>query len=131
MEESKEDAILLEQTNIPSIFYSFIRSLENCRSHEEYMNLLQTLEQLAKADPLIARAYSYSLSKYPTLPNVEPKTIAKLFREYWYAEEDGTKQRLVLDADSTQNLKKELRKTYHDSNIEFLANSTTLIQNRI
>lgn len=131
MEEYKEDAILLEHTNIPSAFYSFIINLENCLSHEEYMNLLQTLEQLAKTDPLISRAYSYSLSKYPNLPNVEPKTIAKLFREYWYIGGKITTQRLTLDPDSAQNLKKELRKTYHDSNIEFLANSISLIQNRI
>jgi hypothetical protein len=92
------------------------------------MASLLELEELAKTNSDIARAHSYSLSKYPNLLNVEPKTIAKLLKDYWRIER---KQKLVLDPDSTQNLKKELRKTYHDSNLEFLANSNLYLESRI
>jgi hypothetical protein len=81
------------------------------------MSVLKQLEELIKSNIEITRAHSYLLSKYPNLPNVEPKAIAKQFREYSLAESTS------LDINSSQNLKKELRKTYHENNIDFLANS--------
>lgn len=128
MEEAKEGAISLQYAPASAALNSLLSGLEMCELHAEYMELLGQLEHAARGNVEIARAHSYLLSKYPNLPNVEPKTIAKLLREYWETKVSAASQRLTLDADSAQNLKKELRKTYHDNNIEFLANSTPLLK---
>ena len=127
MEETKEDAMKVRYA-MPLFLESFLINLESCKSRDEYLASLHQLEELAKTKPFMDRAYTYSLSKYPNLRNVEPKTIANTLREYWEIEE---KQKLALDRDSTQNLKKELCKTYHDTNIELLANSKFYIKSRI
>jgi len=127
MEETKEDAMKVGYA-MPLILESLLINLESCKSRDEYLASLQQLEELAKTNPFMDRAYTYSLSKYPNLRNVEPRTIANTLREYWEIEE---KQKLALDPDSTQNLKKELCKTYHDTNMVLLANSKFYIESRI
>jgi len=118
MEEKKKGTM---SENRPLIFSSLVLSLETCKSRDDYMKLLKQLEELTKTDTEIARAHSYLLSKYPNLPNVEPKTIAKQLHKYYSIESNS--QKLLLDSESIQNLKKDLRKIYYESNVGLLTNS--------
>ena len=127
MERGKTSMFPNGCSNILPALVSLISQLEACHSNQEYIQLLAEFELLAKTNPEIGTAHAYILAQYPTLSNIEPATIAKALKDHYGADSKKVPQlSLSLDSDSLQNIKKELRKTYQENNIGFLANEVDI-----
>eukprot|EP00826_Nyctotherus_ovalis_P019783 TRINITY_DN16147_c0_g2_i3.p1 TRINITY_DN16147_c0_g2~~TRINITY_DN16147_c0_g2_i3.p1 ORF type:complete len:164 (-),score=24.68 TRINITY_DN16147_c0_g2_i3:992-1483(-) len=108
--------------SIPPALSSILLQLEDCQSHDEYLEILEQLDEICRDNPHLSAGYFHLLSKYPNLSNIDPKTITKSFHEFYALTSPSTK--LALDLDSTLNIKKEFYKTFHDNNVDYLASST-------
>ena len=79
-------------------------------------------ENLSKGNSEINRIHYYLRSKYPSLIDIEPKILADTLREYNISEEASFPYKFPLDQDIVQNIRNEMRKTYHENNVDYLIN---------
>ena len=109
---------------VPSALNTLLPRLELCQSNEEYVVILNQLYEEAKSDPNVKAAYTNLLSKHPNLLNVDSKTVAKVLHEFYFPKSSPISSKLTLDFDTTQNIRRELSRTFQDFNLDYLANST-------
>ena len=149
MERGKLTLSSNEEEKIPPTIKPWLAELESCDSHEGYTELLSKLEVKSKSDKQLREAFHLVSGQYPTLSDIEPGLVARSIKEHYFdmnkEVKTGTDEagktavicplevsalvpsqpiNLSLDTDSLQNIKKELRKTYAENNINFLANGT-------
>jgi hypothetical protein len=109
--------------SIPSVLNTILTQLQYSQSQEEYVMVLKQLDEEAKSDSNIAAGYNHLLTRHPNLLNVDSGTVARVLSEYYFPKSLPIPSKLSLDLDSTQNIKMELSKTFHDCNVDYLANS--------
>ncbi len=130
---------------MPAGIRLLLSRLESCASREAYAELLGKLALDAKTDKEMEQAQQ--LIAGPGMKDADPATVARNIRDHFAADkakEDETPKNSVmaagtdlvgglnlsLDTDSLQNIRKELRKTYTENNIGYLANGTSPRSNR-
>lgn len=114
---------MLELT-IPSSLLPVILLLENSATQEEREEAMRQLKVLSETVPELEAFF-----KGQAPESAEPREVAKKLREYCEQKITPAKNTEAsfscsLDPESTENIRRELRKTYKENNISFIANGT-------
>lgn len=107
----------------PSILVLVISQLENLTTQEEYTQAIAKLKSLVKTIPELSTIININQVRDF---KVQAKELANLLRNYAESKDDSTAKiestlSQLLDIESVKNIKKELRKTYMDNNIFYIA----------
>eukprot|EP00826_Nyctotherus_ovalis_P036907 TRINITY_DN3318_c0_g1_i14.p1 TRINITY_DN3318_c0_g1~~TRINITY_DN3318_c0_g1_i14.p1 ORF type:complete len:205 (+),score=17.65 TRINITY_DN3318_c0_g1_i14:123-737(+) len=121
---------MLELT-IPSPLLPVILLLENSAGQEEREEAARQLKALSETTPELE-----ALLKGQALGSAEPREVAKKLREYYEQKITPAKKTEAsfscsLDLETTENIRRELRKTYKENNINFIANGTSRTTSRM
>jgi hypothetical protein len=120
---------------VPAVLLPVISQLEDSPSQEEFTLVINQLKSLTTTLPELHNLLKEDEVKYCA----QAKQLAKSLKEHYEQKTDvvnkaETNQSLSLDFESTENIKKELKKTFKENNICLIANGTfyyTIIESEI
>jgi len=110
---------------VPTALLPIIHQLEGSPSHQEFTLLIN---QLKSFTTILPELHNF-LKENEVKSSAQVKELAKSLREYYEQKTSAinkadTNNSLSLDLESTENIRKELRKTFKENNICFIANGT-------